>query len=46
MFQYALMFYEEMEKALGSDEVRNEAEKHSVVFNTLKSCSKIIINIK
>ena len=27
---------EEMEKVLGSDEVRNEAEKHGVVFNTLK----------
>ena len=25
-----------MEKVLGSDEVRNEAEKHGVVFNTLK----------
>ena len=27
---------EEMDKVLGSEEVRNEAEKHGVVFNTLK----------
>ena len=27
---------EEMDKVLGSEEVRNEAEKHGVVFDTLK----------
>ena len=27
---------EEMDKVLGSEEVRNEAEKHGVVFDTMK----------